>query len=141
MSQYALVVWFVLIVKGTACRLCYVSRPPCRTRWSKGNSVDRISFTEPEVFVETRLWGNLPGQMPLPRFLSLFGGFQVGVTGLGLINHATLEHKSMYSVLSSIHMQESTHKVPKPASQAALSRMQLTLHATRQTPHGESRLV
>ena len=89
MSQYALVVWFVLIVKGTACRLCYVSRPPCRTRWSKGNSVDRISFTEPEVFVETRLWGNLPGQMPLPRFLSLFGGFQVGVTGLGLINHAT----------------------------------------------------
>ena len=29
----------------------------------------------------------------------------------------------------------------KSASQAVLSRMQLTLHATRRTPHGASRLV
>ena len=42
-----------------------------------------------------------------------------------------------------IHMQESTgtHKVPKSASQAVLSRMQLTLHATRRTPHGASGLA
>ena len=36
-------------------------------------------------------------------------------------------------------MQESTHKVPKGASQAVLSRVQLTLHATRRTLHGVSR--
>ena len=34
-----------------------------------------------------------------------------------------------------IHMQES------PSQQAVLSRMQLTLHASRRTPHGASRLV
>ena len=41
-----------------------------------------------------------------------------------------------------IHLkEESTHRVPKSASQAVLSRMQLALHATRRTPHGASRLV
>ena len=40
-----------------------------------------------------------------------------------------------------VHMQESTHKVPKSASPLVVGRMQLTLGATRQTPHGASRLV
>ena len=40
-----------------------------------------------------------------------------------------------------IHMQEITHEVPKPASHTVISRMQLTLHATRRTPVGASRLV
>ena len=38
-------------------------------------------------------------------------------------------------------MQESTRKVRKAASQVVLDRMQLTLRASRQTPHGASRLV
>ena len=38
-----------------------------------------------------------------------------------------------------IHAQQSTHKVPKSASQAVLSRMQLTFHATRRTPPNTSR--
>ena len=42
-----------------------------------------------------------------------------------------------------VHMQESTQKVPKPASQAVFvdSRMHLTLHVTRRTPHGAARLA
>ena len=48
-------------------------------------------------------------------------------------------NKSMHSKLSS-DMQESTHKVRKSALQVSLSRVQLTLHATRRTPHGASRL-
>ena len=40
-----------------------------------------------------------------------------------------------------IHTQESTHKVPTSASQAVLSRIQVTLHATRRKPHGALRLV
>ena len=39
------------------------------------------------------------------------------------------------------HVQESTGKVPKAAPQAVLSRMQLTLHVTRWTPHGASSMV
>ena len=38
-------------------------------------------------------------------------------------------------------MQECTHRVPKSASQAVLRKVLLTLHATRRTPHGASRLV
>ena len=38
-------------------------------------------------------------------------------------------------------MQESAHKVRKSASQVVLSRMKLTLHADRRTPHGASRSV
>ena len=37
--------------------------------------------------------------------------------------------------------QRRTHKVRKSASQVVLIRMQLTLHATRRTPHGASRLA
>ena len=40
-----------------------------------------------------------------------------------------------------IHMQESMHKAPESASQVVLGRMQLTLHSTRRTPYGTSRLV
>ena len=40
-----------------------------------------------------------------------------------------------------IHMQESTHKVPKSAPQAVLTGLQLTVHATHRTRHGDSRLV
>ena len=40
-----------------------------------------------------------------------------------------------------IHKQESRHKVPKSVLQAVLERMQFTLHATRRTPYGASRLV
>ena len=45
---------------------------------------------------------------------------------------ATPENKSVHSTLSSMC---------KSASQAGLGRMQPTLHATRRTPHGASRLV
>ena len=38
-------------------------------------------------------------------------------------------------------MLKNTHKVRKSASQVVLSRMQVTVHATRQAPHGGSRLV
>ena len=38
-------------------------------------------------------------------------------------------------------MQESMHKLPNSASQADLGRMQLTLSATRRTPHGASSFV
>ena len=38
-------------------------------------------------------------------------------------------------------MEETTHRVPKSPSQAVLSRMPVTPHATRRTPHGASRLV
>ena len=41
-----------------------------------------------------------------------------------------------------IHLkEESTHRVPKSASQAVLSMLQLTFHAPRRTHHGASRLV
>ena len=43
--------------------------------------------------------------------------------------------KKINSFDAAIHMQES------PPSQAVLRRMQLTLHATRRTTHGSSRLV
>ena len=39
----------------------------------------------------------------------------------------------------SAHKQESRHKVPKSVVRAVLGRMQLTLHATRRTPHGASK--
>ena len=39
------------------------------------------------------------------------------------------------------HKQESRHKVPKSVLRAVLGRMQFTLHATRRTAHGASRLV
>ena len=40
-----------------------------------------------------------------------------------------------------IHTQESRHKVPKSVLRAVLGRTQFTLHSTRRTPHGASRLV
>ena len=40
-----------------------------------------------------------------------------------------------------IHKQESRHRVPRSASHVVLSRTKLTLHTTRRTPHGASRLV
>ena len=45
------------------------------------------------------------------------------------------------SIDAVIHMQENTHKVPKPVSQVVLSRTQLISEATRPAPHGASRLV
>ena len=61
--------------------------------------------------------------------------YKIAVSGSG---HTGKQRKSFDAV---IHMKENTHKVPKSASQAVLSRMLLTLHATRRTPHGDSRLV
>ena len=40
-----------------------------------------------------------------------------------------------------IHTQQIMHKVPKPSSQTVLGRMQPTIYATRQTPHGASNLL
>ena len=40
-----------------------------------------------------------------------------------------------------IHQQQNTHKLPKSILRAVLGRMQFTLHETRGTPHGTSRLV
>ena len=40
-----------------------------------------------------------------------------------------------------IHEHESRHKVQKSAFRAVLGTVQFTLHATRRTPHGSSRLV
>ena len=45
------------------------------------------------------------------------------------------------SVGAVIHKQESRHKVPKSVLRTVLGRMQFTLHATRRTPYGASRLV
>ena len=53
----------------------------------------------------------------------------IAVSGSG---HTGTQIKSFEAVI---------HMKIKSASQAALSRMQLTLHATRRTPHGASRLV
>ena len=49
--------------------------------------------------------------------------------------------KQMTSSDAVIRAQESTHKVPKSTSQAVISRMQLTLHATLPTHHVASRLA
>ena len=40
-----------------------------------------------------------------------------------------------------IHIRENTHKMRKSVSKVVRSKMQLTLHATRLTPYGASRLV
>ena len=40
-----------------------------------------------------------------------------------------------------MHKQKSRHKVPESVLRAVLGKMQLTLHATRRTPHSVSRLV
>ena len=50
------------------------------------------------------------------------------------------ENRYITSKLSS-DMQENTHKERKASSQLVLSRMQLKLHTTRQTPYSASRLV
>ena len=39
------------------------------------------------------------------------------------------------------HVQQSTHEVPKSASQTVFSKVLLTLHATHRTPDGASRLL
>ena len=49
--------------------------------------------------------------------------------------------KQRNSLLAVIHRQESRHQVPKSVLRAVLGRMQFTLHATRRTPHGASRMV
>ena len=49
--------------------------------------------------------------------------------------------KRCNSLVAVIHKQESRHNVPKSVLRAVLGRMQFTLHATRRTPHGASRLV
>ena len=49
--------------------------------------------------------------------------------------------KATRSCEAAIHVQDSTHKVRKSASQVVLGRMQLTLRATRRTPRGTLRLV
>ena len=49
--------------------------------------------------------------------------------------------KQSNSWIAVIHKQESRHKVPESVLGAVLGRMQVTLHATRRTPHGASPLV
>ena len=49
--------------------------------------------------------------------------------------------KQSNSLVAVILRQESRHKVPKSVLRAVLKWMQFTLHATRGTPHGASRLV
>ena len=49
--------------------------------------------------------------------------------------------KQSNSLAKSSRKQESRYTVPKFALRAVLERMQFTLHATRRTPHGASRLV
>ena len=49
--------------------------------------------------------------------------------------------KQINSMVAVIHKQESRHKVPKSVLREVLERMQFTLHSTRGTPHGASRLV
>ena len=62
-------------------------------------------------------------------------GIPVAASGSG---HARKNKRKFEAV---VHARESTHKVRKSASQVVFSRMQLTLHATRETPHGASPLV
>ena len=50
-------------------------------------------------------------------------------------------HKTKQLIGAVIHMQESRHRVPKSILRAVLGRMQFTVHATRRTCHGASRLV
>ena len=47
----------------------------------------------------------------------------------------------VYLIGAVIHEQERRHIVPKSVLRVVLGRMQFTLHATRRTPHGASRLV
>ena len=54
---------------------------------------------------------------------------------------ATPEKSEEELIGAVIDKQESRHKVPKSVLRAVLERMQFTLHATRRTPHGASRLV
>ena len=49
--------------------------------------------------------------------------------------------KQSISLVAVIHKQKSRHMMPKSVSRAVLGGMQFTLHATRRTPHGTSRLV
>ena len=62
-------------------------------------------------------------------------GVPIAVSGRGQTRNHTNKIETV------IHMQQSTHKVPKFAAQVVDSRMQLILHATRRRPHGASRLV
>ena len=77
-------------------------------------------------------------EYPPPPNMHPRGGYIVSL--MLSLEVATPENKEMNSKLPS-NMQEKTHKARKSASKVVLSRMQLTLHATRRTPHGDSRLV
>ena len=66
----------------------------------------------------------------------LIHSIPIAVSGSG----HTRKQINKFEVLSS-DMQESTHKVKKPASQVVLSRVQTTVRATRRTPYGASCLV
>ena len=53
----------------------------------------------------------------------------------------THTRKQSNSLVAVIHKQEIRHKVLKSVLRVVLGRMQFTIHATRRTPHGASRLV
>ena len=57
------------------------------------------------------------------------------------ISGVVTPEKKFNSLTLSSTSKESRHKVPKSVVQAVLGRMRFTLHATRRTPHGASRLV
>ena len=62
--------------------------------------------------------------------------FEVSLFGVGTVLRLERDALSMVKRLS-----QATSQYGPPASRAVLGRMQLTLHATRGTPHGASRLV
>ena len=71
------------------------------------------------------------GAAPKRRLLSI----PIAGSGSG---HTRKQPNSFEAV---IHIHESTPKVRTSSSQVVLSKMQLTIHATRRTPYGPSRLV
>ena len=80
----------------------------------------------------------------LCNWKSVFGdvllGFSIG-GGWGSKGVRWLQTRAANELEAVIHMQESTHKMPKSASEVVLSRMRLTLRAARRTLHGASCLV
>ena len=58
-----------------------------------------------------------------------------------LLSRKWSHQKTKYVIGAEVHKQERRHMGPKSVVQVVLGRMQFTLHATRRTPHGVSRLV
>ena len=102
--------------------------------WVRGSGVRTLMWSGFDLSFPC-LGARFPGFAPPPS------GFHDGRHGFSVI--AARLHCVFLPPCNDvvIHERESTHKVPAYASQAVLCRMLLTLHTTRRTPQGASRLV